>query len=433
MAEEDIKREKGVGAQAPVGWAWISAHRKAALLGLLLLTLLAYLLTRQLQGPQVKTLTLQPHEFVQTVVASARVQTQHRVELGSQVTGTVTSVAVNEGDQVKADQVLAELDSREARAMMQAAALAVAQAELKLRQIKEVQAPVALQADKQAAANLAQAKAQFLRQEDLFKQGFIGQAALDEARRALDVARAQASSARSQLAADAPDGSELQLALATLAEARANAEAAQARLTYSQIKAPVAGQLIDRNVEPGQVVQAGKALFVLSPQGITELIAQIDEKNMGLLRLGQTALASADAYAQQRFKAQVTLISPGVDAQRGSVELRLRVAEPPDYLRQDMTVSVEIEVARRPQALVLPLDALHEADGATPWVWVLDENSQKLRRADLKLGLHSAGWVEVLQGLQAGQQVLSEAAPGLQAGQRVRALAAPASAAASGI
>nr|WP_295077250.1 efflux RND transporter periplasmic adaptor subunit [uncultured Roseateles sp.] len=423
MVEEDIKK----AGTASTRLAWLAAHWKTALPALLLVLLLAVFLLRQLQGPQVKTLSLQPRDFVQTVVASARVQTQHRVDLGSQVTGTILSVAVTEGDDVKAGQVLAELDAREARAVAKAAALAVAQAELKLRQLKEVQAPVALQADKQAAANLAQAKAQFTRQHDLFKQGFIGQAALDEAQRALDVAQAQASSARTQLAAHAPNGSELQLALTTLAEAQANAEAAQARLNYTQIKAPVAGQVIDRNVEPGQVVQAGKALFVLSPQGITELIAQIDEKNMGLLRQGLPALASADAYAQQRFKAQVSLISPGVDAQRGSVELRLRVAEPPDYLRQDMTVSVEIEVARRPQALVLPLDALHESASAAPWVWVLDDAGQELRRTELKLGLRSGGWVEVLQGLQAGQQVLTEASPGLRAGQRVRAVAAGAS------
>ncbi|ALT78612.1 efflux RND transporter periplasmic adaptor subunit [Paucibacter sp. KCTC 42545] len=424
MAGEDIKKSGAASTRL----AWLAAHRKSALLAAVLLALLAFFLLRQVQGPPVKTLTLQPRDFVQTVVASARVQTQHRVDLGSQVTGTVLSVLVNEGDQVKAGQVLAELDAREARAVAKAATLAISQAELKLRQLKEVQAPVALQADKQAAANLAQAKAQFMRQQDLFKQGFIGQAALDEAQRALDVARAQASSARTQLAAHAPDGSELQLALTALAEAHANAEAAQARLNYTQIKAPVAGQVIDRNVEPGQVVQAGKALFVLSPQGVTELIAQIDEKNMGLLRQGQSALASADAYAQQRFKAQVSLISPGVDAQRGSVELRLRVAEPPDYLRQDMTVSVEIEVARRPKVLILPLDALHESPGAAPWVWVLDEEGAQLRRAELQLGLRASGWVEVLHGLQAGQQVLSEASPGLHAGQRVRAVAAGASA-----
>ena len=73
---------------------------------------------------------------------------------------------------------------------------------------------------------------------------------------------------------------------------------------------------------------------------------QIDERNLGKLALGQKALASADAYPDQRFAAVVSYINPGVDITRASVEVKLTVADPPDYLRQDMTVSVDIEVAR---------------------------------------------------------------------------------------
>ena len=150
---------------------------------------------------------------------------------------------------------------------------------------------------------------------------------------------------------------------------------------------------------------AGKVLLLLAPAGASELVAQIDERNLGLLQPGQPAVASADAYADQRFEARLSEVSPGVDAQRGSVEVKLAVPKPPAYLRQDMTVSVEIGVARRPQVLSLPLEAVVQADSAQPFAWVLDADD-RLQRRELRLGLRAGGVVEVQQGLKAGERVL---------------------------
>ncbi len=360
---------------------------------------------RSWEGPAVRLQTLQPRDLVRTVVASARVQAPHSVELGAQVTGTVRQVLVEEGQAVQAGQVLVALEATEAQATWQAADLAVQQAAARLRQLQEVQAPAARESERQAEANLAQIRAQHARQEDLFRQGFIGQAALDEARRALQVAEAQARAATLQRQSGDPQGADLALARTTLEQARASALAAKARLDYLSIKAPVAGTLVNRSVEPGQVVQAGKVLLLLAPAGASELVAQIDERNLGLLQPGQPAVASADAYADQRFEARLSEVSPGVDAQRGSVEVKLAVPKPPAYLRQDMTVSVEIEVARRPQVLSLPLEAVVQADSAQPFAWVLDADD-RLQRRELRLGLRAGGVVEVQQGLKAGERVL---------------------------
>ena len=127
--------------------------------------------------------------------------------------------------------------------------------------------------------------------------------------------------------------------------------------------------LITRNVERGTVVQPGKALLVLAPAGETQLVLQIDERNLGKLALGQKALASADAYPDQRFAAVVTYINPGVDITRASVEVKLDVADPPAYLRQDMTVSVDIEVgAARRHAGAAGALACTTRCPAQPWV-----------------------------------------------------------------
>lgn len=374
---------------------------------------------RNWEGPAARWQQAQPRDLVRTVVASARVQAPHRVELGAQLTGTVRQVLVEEGQSVSAGQLLLSLESSEAQANWQAADLAVQQAEARLRQLREVQAPAARETERQAQANLAQIRAQHARQADLFRQGFIGQAALDEASRALQVAEAQARSAALQRQSGDPQGADLALAQSTLAQARASALAAKARLDYMSLKSPVAGVIVNRGVEPGQVVQAGKVLLLLAPGGASELVAQIDERNLGLLQPGQPALASADAYAEQRFEAKVSEISPGVDAQRGSVEVKLAVPKPPAYLRQDMTVSVEIEVARRPQALSLPVEAVLQVDSSQPWVWVLDADD-RLQRRELRLGLRAGGLVEVLQGLKAGERVLLAPDQRWKPGQHIR-------------
>ncbi len=396
----------------------------ALVLAVLLLAALAG--PRLLLGPEVPVLTVVQRDFVQTVVASGRVETPHRVELGAQITGTVLRVPVREGQDVAAGAVLIELESAEWHAAAKQADLAVQQARARLRQLREVQAPVAEQALRQAQANHDAARQALDRNRDLFARGFIGQAALDEAQRAEQVAQAQVLTAQQQFASARPAGSDAAIAETALAQAQAGAQFARAKLAYATVSAPVAGTLITRNVEPGDVVQPGKVLMVLSPAGETQLVVQIDEKNLRLLREGLPALASADAYAAQRFAAELVYINPGVDAQRGAVEVKLRVPSPPAYLRQDMTVSVDIEVARLANAVLVPGDALHDADTESPWVLKLDGCC--VRRQAVKLGMRSSGLAEVLEGLRAGDRVTPAAGPAvilLQDGTRVRPVAQP--------
>ncbi|HSC00001.1 MAG TPA: efflux RND transporter periplasmic adaptor subunit, partial [Burkholderiaceae bacterium] len=336
----------------------LRAHRVAIATALVAVLLLAWAGPRLVHGPEVMVAVVEQRDFVRSVVASGRVETPHRVDIGTQIVGNVVKVPVAEGQSVVASQPLVVLDDTELRAAAAQADLAVVQAQARLRQLSEVQTPVAEQALRQAQINLDNARTQLNRQEDLFRQGFIGQAALDDARKAVDLADSQLRSASEQLRTLRTGGSDLALAQATLAQARASAEQAKARLGYALIRAPVAGVLISRGVEPGDVVQPGKVLMVLSPAGSTQLVVQIDEKNLGLLALGQDALASADAFPDKRFAAKLVYINPGINAQTGSVEVKLDVPSPPEYLRQDMTVSVDIEVARRARAILVPTDAV---------------------------------------------------------------------------
>lgn len=258
-----------------------------------------------------------------------------------------------------------------------------------------------------------------MRVQQLVAQGFYSAAQLDEAQRAVEVARAQQASAQSQVQANADAGTDVVQAQAQLALARAATVAAQARLAQATLVAPADARVLVRDVEPGQIVQPGKALLSLALAGPTQLLAQVDERFLDQLQPGQKASVVADAFAGQRFAARVLTIAPAVDAQRGAIEVKFALEQQaPAFLREDMTLSVEVETARRERALVLPQAALRGAvvgDQAT--VLVLQEGRAQAR--PVRLGLRTLDAAEVLDGLAEGDTVLRGGA--VQAGDRVRA------------
>jgi HlyD family secretion protein len=406
--------------QMPIGQQLSQVKHKGGVAALALALLLggAYAARPLLFGPEAKVYTVERRALVQSVVATGRVETPLRVDIGSQVTGAIAAIPVAQGQVVRRGQVLIELERAEMAAAVEQARAAVGQAQARLLQVRQVGGPVAEQALRQAEANLNNARRQYQRSEDLFARGFVGQASLDEARRGLHVADSQAASARFQARSMSGNGSDVLMAKAALAQARASLQMAIARLGYTTIAAPADGVLIARAAERGDVVQPGKVLMVLSPNGRTQLVVDIDEKNIALLRIGQDALASADAYPAQRFSARLAYINPAVDPQRGSVEVKFDVAQPPPYLRQDMTVSVDIEVARRANAVVVPTETLHDSAGRAPWV--LKVAGKHLRRQPVTTGASGSGNTEIVAGLQPGDLVASAADAALADGSRVR-------------
>lgn len=380
--------------------------------------LLGLIFSSSLFGPRLAVFSLQRGELVQTVVASGHVATPARVDIGAQITGRVASVPVKEGQTVKAGDLLIELAAADEKAALELAQASFLQAEARLRQLQQLTQPMAEQAVIQAQANLANVGKQYQRTRELVAQGFVGKAQLDEAQRALDVAQSQLKSAQFQLQSSKPEGSDYQLAVAGLQQAKANLAAAQAKLEHTRITAVVDGVLIARDVERGDIVQPGKILMVLSPTGGSQLVVQIDEKNLRYIRMGQSAFAVTDAYPGQKFPVQVAYINPGVDAQRGTVSVKLNVLNSPAFLTQDMTVSVEIEVARSRDALSLNVEAIRDASTLHPWVMAVEEGRAVKR--PVTIGIRGDKSVEVTSGLNLHDVVLPATNTTIEAGQRVR-------------
>ena len=239
-----------------------------------------YFLRDAILGASVEVQEVTRGDLIQTVVASGRVMTPLRVSVGAVITERVVRIPVDEGQTVRRGDVLIVLDDRDERAAVAQAQATVDQAEAKLRQLREYSLPAAEQSLLQADANLRLSRQQYERNQELLAKGFISQSALDDAKRNLEVAESQLKAVRLQVQTNAPNGSDYLMAQTARAQAHAAFEAANAKLEQTVIHSPADGVLIARDVEAGNVVQSGKELMVLAPVGETQIVVQIDEKNL---------------------------------------------------------------------------------------------------------------------------------------------------------
>ncbi len=386
------------------------------LLPLVVLTLLIVALVWLRQRPAVAdAVTVTAAPLRQSLVFSARVASVARSDLASTVTGRVARVLVREGDRVRAGQTVVELEASELEAQAAQARAALASAEARLKAQAQVSEPVSRQSVAQARSNAEFARRELDRQRALFNQGFIGQARLQDAERAAQVAQAVLAAAEAQAAGNTSGGVETAALAARVREAQAALALAEARLAQTRIVAPADGRIVGRSVEPGDVVQPARRLLTLAADGETRLIAQVDEKNLALLREGLTATASTDAFPDKPFTATLDFLAPAADAARGTVEARLVVKEPPAFLRDDMTVSVEVVTAERANTLTVPAAALRDVDGRTQ---LLVAEDGVARLIPVRLGIRTPQRVEIVDGVAAGTTVIVDAA--IKPGQRVR-------------
>lgn len=376
-------------------------------LGLVIILALSWQLWR---GPLIPAYQVQTTPLTQIVVATGRIISTSRVQIGTEVTGLVTERRVQEGDRVAPGDILLTLRSDEISAK-------VREAQAALDQLQNARRPQAQAAFRQAESQLTQASREAQRRRELFSTQSISREVKEQSEHLENTARANTEQARLLVASLAEGGSEETIL-------RERLMAAKAALEKTQVRSQVNGIILTRNVEPGDLVQPGRVLLEIARSGATEILVPIDERNLGVLRLGQTAVCLTDAYANQSFKARVSFIAPTVDPQRGTVDIRLTVDPVPDYLRQDMTVTVNIETGKRESAVTIPNDAIYSQEGDSAELLVV--NNHTIHRVSVTLGMRGLVMSEVSSGLQAGDWVVAmqtdktSPASSFKAGMRVR-------------
>jgi HlyD family secretion protein len=418
----------GAPAAAPAGRADAAASRPPALRalmrrpGLVILVVAAVasavVLGLRARGPVVTTAVATRMDLEQHLVASGRVRVVTRVQMAAEAAGRVRAVRVREGERVTAGTILVQLDDREARAAVAQARAAVARAEARVEGLRDVSAVVTAESVRQAETAQAQADEELARLELLATSGAVARADVDEARRQAEIARARTAGARAEAGAARPQGADTRAAVSEQREAEARLASAMARLDDTRVLAPHDGVVLAAAVEPGDTVQIGDPIVELAADGETQLTIEPDERHLAWIRLGQRAAASAEPFPGHVFEAEVCYVAPAVDPRRGSVEVRLCVHEPPAFLRPDMTVSVDLTVAGKAQALTVPSDAVRDASTGEPWVLAV-EGGRVMKRA-VELGIRGDGHSEIRSGLDEGDEVVAAANTALTEGQRVR-------------
>jgi len=324
-------------------------------------------------------------DIVRRVSATGRVEARSTVQVGAQVSGRIAEVLVDFDDRVRTGQVLARFEVASFAAQLEQARAAVAAARADSRR---------------AGLEVAEARREHERTRTLFARGVVGSAELDAAKDRVELAVAARSAARAQLALQ-------QSALSV----------AQTTMGYTEIRAPIDGIVISREVEPGQTVAASfqaPVLFEIAEDlRRMRVLASIDEADVGEVAVRQPASFTVDAYPSRTFSAEVIELrsAPHLVQSVVTYDAVLYVDNDDLALKPGMTASVEIETAAVYDVLRVPNGALHfqlpdeaQADGDGLWLAA----PAGPRRAPVVRGL-TDGIVTAVEGeLHEGDAVIVE-------------------------
>ena len=312
-----------------------------------------------------ETLTVQEESFVQVISATGRLVPARTVQLQSQISGRLLEVPYDEGDPVTTGNVLVTLDDREARQRLAESQASLTLARSRARSLAEVALPATEEELIQLKLNQEQLERTLTRQESLYESGALPLESLEETLDALDRIRSQVRSAELTLTARQAGGAEAAETAASVAQARSRVETLELELNHYQLAAPFNGRVLERLVEPGEVVQPGTVLLVLAGDEGFFAEVDLDERSMGLIQPGQTARVWPEAFPSREVKATVESLAPRVNPDTGTVGVRLALEESADFLIRDLTIQVEINVRSLDQALLIPVEYLWQTDPAT--------------------------------------------------------------------
>ncbi|MBA4177713.1 MAG: hypothetical protein C0505_14325 [Leptothrix sp. (in: Bacteria)] len=371
--------------------------------GLLALALWAWPRAPQMltvDSPQLAAVTAA--EFRDELLLRARVEPLRSVQLDAAEAGRVETVLVRDGDRVAAGAPLYRLHSAEQEQLLMQRGAEVAQQMANVSVQRSAQATSLAQNRRELAqlqARQQQMLSEYERQSQLAAAGFVSQASLEQAERQKGLATQVLQQAREDLRLQ---DLTRQQSLADMARAVQGLQRGLQLLQRAQARrlqrAPIAGQLSGFQLQVGGIVRPGDRLGRIDdPAGGVQLVADVEEFYLPRLHVGQLATS---AVGSLRLAQTLPLVQGG----KVRVQLRWSEGEPPAALRPGQAVDLRLQLSRPTPALLLP-----EGPGVQTQLYV--RQGRELRRRTVQLGRRAAGQVEVLAGLQAGEQVLISQPP----------------------
>jgi HlyD family secretion protein len=336
----------------------------------------------------------------------ARVTPSLTVYLDAVEGGRVERILVEDGAMVQQGQLLAVLSNSDLQLNLLARQTEVTQQinsmrsqELALSQTRLANERAVIEADLAAAT----ARRQYEVQRPLAERGFVAGRAIADSRDEYEAARRRSAVIRRQRATDE------QLQSQQLAQLRASAQSlnsslglARANLEALNLRAPVSGQLTAFDIQVGQSLQRGVRLGQIDSAGRNKLVAQVDEYYLGRVAEGQSATAEIGG---QRYDMRVAKIHPQVQNGAFSIDLAF-VEATPGELQRGQTVQVRLALGDPAPALLIPRGAFYTETGGN-WVFVVTPDGRSAVRRQVRLGRRNANYIEVLEGLDAGERVIT--------------------------
>lgn len=353
------------------------------------------------------------------ITALGTVNTAQEQEVYSAIQGQVTYVA-EEGQQVRKGELILKIDSEELRLEFEQALSRVKQQKLELSRLMDGPRAEELEKAKvnyQAAlAAYEAALDDYLRNQELFDLGAIPEKDLLSIKRELDIKQNQLSIAELELKLlENPDENELALKQAALEEAEKNLENVKQKIDKAAVYAEFDGVVLEQNIKPGMIATPGTLLLRVGNLSDLQVEINVNEYDAALIKLGQKAAISGQAFGHRTYSGEVVKIAPSASVTQTSrgnetvVKAAVKVIDPDGQIKPGFSATVEITVDERQEALLIPLECVIEEEGRKQVVVVKDGNMAK---REVEAGIENDLYVEIIKGLSEGEEVLQDPALG---------------------
>jgi HlyD family secretion protein len=369
-----------------------------------------------------------------TLNAAGYIVAHHKIEVASKVPGRVSWIGVEKGDQVEKGDVLVRLEDDEFRARVQQSEGNLAALRARLAELEAGSRPQEIERAEanltEARADLAQAKLDLDRARELSEAGVIARQDFDNARTRYEAreARVDALAQSLELLRIGPRQEEIDAVRGQVRQAEGQLAYDRTLLESTVIRAPVAGAILERNVEVGEFVttgfvgERGAKGYVVSLADLNDLQVELDisQDDFAKLRMGQRAQVTTDAFRDREYAGELVEISPEADRQKATVQVKVQVLDPDELLRPEMNANVAFlaepsakGTAPATPAITIPASAVR--DGR---VFLLADGKAVAR--DVEVRRTRSGEAEVVSGLAGGELLILSPPDSLRDGDAVR-------------
>lgn len=365
--------------------------------------------------------------------ATGYIVAAHKIQVASKVIGRVAWIGVDKGDPVREGQVIVRLEDEEYKAQLEQARGQLASLQARLAEYENGSRPeeiAAAQANvEQAQAELQNARVNLERTRGLFKDGVMARQALDDAEAQFKSREARVNSLVKtfELVRIGPRREQIDSLRGQVQQAKGAVSFYETQLANTVIKAPVTGTILEREVERGEFVttsfvgERGAKGFVVSLANLNDLEVELDisQNDFNKLRMKQRAIITVDAWPNKRWEGYIDEMSPEANRQKATVQVKVKVANPDEFLRPEMNASVAFVTEKTESAAASAQGAFAPAPAIKDGKVFVVVNGKAVERA-VKTGGVTPQGIRINEGLIGGEDVVLNPPADLKSGAKVK-------------